>query len=322
MSIDYKKLLSDPFEEGDVEWRVQSYGHKADQTPWVRVIPYITSRAVQQRLDDIFGIDGWENAFKPTPDGRGMLCGITLHFENRSVTKWDGAEIPRALTDVEINKGKKQNIDPIKTALSNATKRANVQLGVGRYLYNLEIEFALVSSVTSRFKLSEGGTYIEIKIDKNKSSYATYEWFPPKMPDWAMPSAKSDSLINDIKTATDLILLRVAYQKAYKYANSFNRGDLLKEIIQTKDIRKKSLEGDSKAETQEEERKIREWLEIKVTDLIFSAKNESVLKLAKAEISKGLKQKSLDHEVDIMEMMKILEDYYQKHLNKLNFGAQ
>jgi len=308
MSIDYKKLLSDPFEEGDVEWRVQQSGMSKNQKAWVMVIPYITSRAVQQRLDDVFGIFGWKNEFKATEDKKGYLCGISIKNGDVWITKWDGAEFT--------------GIEALKGALSNATKRAAVQLGIGRYLYNLETEFALCSPVNSRFEVSDKGTYIKIKLKPNEKSFVEYEWFPPKMPDWAMPSAQADSLINDIKTATDLILLRVAYQKAYKYANSFDRGDLLKKIIETKNVRKKALEGDSKAETQEEERKIREWLENTVTDEIFGARNESVLKLAKSSIAERLKKKAIDHEVDIMEMMKVLENYYQKHLIKINNGER
>ncbi|MEG2678653.1 MAG: Rad52/Rad22 family DNA repair protein, partial [Oscillospiraceae bacterium] len=53
------------------------------------------------------------------------ICGTSIFFESRGwVTKWDGAED----TDIE----------PIKGGLSDSMKRAAVQWGVGRVLYNMD----------------------------------------------------------------------------------------------------------------------------------------------------------------------------------------
>jgi len=311
-----QRELNDPFPESDIEWRVQQSGMA--KSPWAMVIPYVTNRAITQRLDDVFGFMFWEDVYRETP--RGMLCGITVHCNGRSVTKWDGAEIPKALTDEQIKKGKKQTIDPVKTVLSNSEKRAAVKFCIGRYLYNLETAFADCKVLAARRDCSEYGKYMKIKQAGGVEIHV--EWFPPPLESWALPSVEFDSLLEKITKATDIIIMKGAYITAYKYASSFGRGDLVKKAVEVKDAKKLELEKQSKKENNQEERKIREWLEIKVTDLIFSAKNESVLKIAKSEISKGLKQKSLNHGVDIMEMMKVLEDYYQKHLIKLNNGTR
>ena len=319
---DYQKLLSDPFEEDEVEWRVQASGHQGNGTPWVRLVPYIDSRAVQQRLDDVMGVEGWENAFTPTPDGRGMLCGITIHYLNRSVTKWDGAEIPRELTEEEIKKGKRQNIDPIKTALSNAEKRSSVQHGLGRYLYKFEVQYGLLKAVDSRWNISNGATFIEIKKDQQ---WLKYEWFPLKMPDWAMPSAQPNLLINNISTAEDVLLLKSAFKHGINYAKSFNRSELIEKMISAKDKRKEELNKISQAENASISKEVFDWLERTVEDDILSTLNASALKLAQTNVATDLNVLIIKHDIDedgSANMLNFLKTNYQYQLVKLNKGVK
>jgi hypothetical protein len=116
--------LSAPFFAEDVEWKPGATTR--DKTKGL-AMAYISSRAVQDRLDEVCGPDGWKNEFKQAPEG-GVLCGISIRVVREDgttewITKWDGAEN----TDVEAVKG----------GLSNAMKRAAVQWGIGRYLYRL-----------------------------------------------------------------------------------------------------------------------------------------------------------------------------------------
>lgn len=117
-------LLAAPFSPSDVEWKP---GATTRDKAKGLAMAYISSRAVQDRLDDVCGPGGWRNEFKPAPEG-GVLCGISIRVtrEDGSIewlTKWDGADN----TDVEAVKG----------GLSSAMKRAAVQWGIGRYLYRL-----------------------------------------------------------------------------------------------------------------------------------------------------------------------------------------
>jgi len=123
--------LQEPFGNEDIEWRIQSSGHKQGQDkPWAKVIPYVTNRAIQTRLDDVCGVFGWRNEFKVTPNGKGTLCGISIKDPESGewITKWDGAE--------------DTHIEPTKGGLSDAMKRAAVQFGIGRDLYKLDEQFA------------------------------------------------------------------------------------------------------------------------------------------------------------------------------------
>lgn len=151
------RALQDYFEAEEIEWRLQQAGEKNGRV-WAICVPYVTNRAIMQRLDDTVGPGNWRNEFKPGPGG-GVLCGISVRVDGEWVTKWDGAEN----TDIEGVKG----------GLSGAMKRAAVQWGVGRYLYALEESFANVG---------ENG-----KLRGKTKDGKSFRWDPPQLPAWALP---------------------------------------------------------------------------------------------------------------------------------------
>jgi hypothetical protein len=126
---DLRNKFAAPFADRDIEWRLQ-WASKEKNTGIA--VPYVTNRAIQQRLDLSVGPENWKNEFLPwhgDKNNPAQLCGIsvwiTSHGEGGEwVTKYDGAE------DSEK--------EPIKGGLSDAMKRAAVQWGVGRYLYGMD----------------------------------------------------------------------------------------------------------------------------------------------------------------------------------------
>ncbi|MCP3684312.1 MAG: recombinase [bacterium] len=165
--------LKNPFPFKDIEWRIQQQGEKNGK-PWVMVLAYITNRAIMDRLDDVVGPENWKNEFKEGPGG-GLLCGISLLTppDAEWVTKWDGAEN----TDIEAVKG----------GLSGAMKRAAVQWGIGRYLYNLDSTFATIT---------DQGRYRGYIKDKK----IAYKWNPPTLPPWALPEGTKQPKPNGYMT--------------------------------------------------------------------------------------------------------------------------
>lgn len=122
--------LAKPFAPEDLEWRLQRTFTSGGDTMGVAV-PYVTNRAIQSRLDEVVGLNNWRNDYQPwhgTEKKNSQICGISIYFEERGwITKWDGAED----TDIE----------PIKGGLSDSMKRAAVQWGIGRVLYNMDVVF-------------------------------------------------------------------------------------------------------------------------------------------------------------------------------------
>ena len=117
-----RTALSAPFSSGDIEWRVSATNR--DKTKGLAVA-YVTNRAIQNRLDDTVGVDGWYNEFVPWKNGAAQLCGISICFADRDVwlTKYDGAD--------------DSDIEAVKGGLSDSMKRAAVEWGIGRYLYGM-----------------------------------------------------------------------------------------------------------------------------------------------------------------------------------------
>lgn len=142
------KRLRAPFAPEEIEWRV---GATTKDKAKGMALAFVTNRAIQNRLDEVFGCFGWKNEYREWR-GNSQLCGISVKYEGEWITKWDGASD----TDWEATKG----------GLSDAMKRAAYQWGIGRYLYNLD-------PVWVPIKLS-GKSYV---IDGP----------PPTLPAWALP---------------------------------------------------------------------------------------------------------------------------------------
>ena len=154
--------LAEPFPEDRLEWRVQS-GNCTGDRPWAMIVPFVSNRAIQQRLDDVVGCFGWRNSYHAGPLG-GVICTITI----KEVPKSDGAD--------------NTEIEAVKGGLSDSMKRAAVHWGIGRYLYKLKTAYAEIVDKGGRYK-----TYID-KNHKDKK----FQWNPPMLPDWALPEAEQD----------------------------------------------------------------------------------------------------------------------------------
>jgi len=161
--------LRDPFAPEDIEWRVQTAGEKNGK-PWARVLAYVTNRAIMDRFDEVVGPANWQNVYREGPAG-GVICGLSVRVTRADgtsewVTKWDGAE--------------NSDVEPVKGGLSNSMKRAAVQWGLGRYLYDLEEGWAQVH---------DGGRF-SAKTKDGK----WFKWDPPALPEWALPKASVASM--------------------------------------------------------------------------------------------------------------------------------
>ncbi|MEI2284984.1 Rad52/Rad22 family DNA repair protein [Paenibacillus polysaccharolyticus] len=114
------KKLQEPFPPEEIEWRVGSTN--GDKTKGI-ALAYVTNRAIQNRLDEVFGVFGWRNEYREWKE-KSQLCGISVKVDGEWITKWDGAD--------------DSNMEAVKGGLSDAMKRAAYQWGIGRYLYKLE----------------------------------------------------------------------------------------------------------------------------------------------------------------------------------------
>ncbi|QIU89432.1 Rad52/Rad22 family DNA repair protein [Yokenella regensburgei] len=154
--------LDEPFASEDIEWRIQQAG-KNNNGIWAKVLAYVTNRAIMKRLDETCGKAGWRNEYRDIPNNGGVECGISIKVYGEWITKWDAAE--------------NTQVEAVKGGRSGAMKRAAVQWGIGRYLYNLEEGFAVVSATRAH-----GFQYAKSK------EVGVFYWKAPALPAWALPS--------------------------------------------------------------------------------------------------------------------------------------
>lgn len=176
--------LQKPFKEEEIEWRVGATNK--DKTMGL-ALPYVTNKAIQNRLDEVFGVFGWKNEFKEWK-GNSQLCGISIWDEDKNewLTKYDGADD----TTMESTKG----------GLSDSMKRAAVQFGIGRYLYKLD------------------PIWVPLKDGK-------YLDFVPQLSVWALPYEEQERITREVNTPPEIdemiVNTRVSDIKT-KYNNDAN----------------------------------------------------------------------------------------------------
>ena len=113
--------LSAPFDLSEVQFKPAVVtGNRA------LALAYVDARSIQDRLDDVLGIDGWHDSYRVLPDGS-VMCRLRLKIGEQWITK----------VDVGGQSEQPDGGDRTKAAFSDALKRAAVKFGIGRYLYRL-----------------------------------------------------------------------------------------------------------------------------------------------------------------------------------------
>ena len=129
------QLLADPFDSNEVKFKPQSAkGNRA------LALAYVNSRAIQERLDSVLGIENWMDEYEILPEGS-VVCKLRLKVPDGWVTKSDVGS-PSEQPDAG---------DRLKAAFSDALKRAAVKFGIGRYLYRLPAVWADYDAAKRQF---------------------------------------------------------------------------------------------------------------------------------------------------------------------------
>ncbi len=146
--------LSAPFAVGEVKFKPQSVkGNRA------LALAYIDCRVIQDRLDDVLGVENWMDEYEILADGS-VMCRLKLKLSGEWVTK----------SDVGSPSEQPDGGDRLKAAFSDALKRAAVKFGIGRYLYRLPAVWT--------------------DYDPQKKQFTQ----PPQLPAWALPPKKTPAL--------------------------------------------------------------------------------------------------------------------------------
>lgn len=120
--------LKDLQREIPCKWRVQSF---SKNKPSAQCVAYIDARQVSGLLDEVVGADNWQVEYKTIGDM--LFAGIGIFLNDQWVWKWDT--------------GSESQVEKEKGHVSDAFKRAGVQWGIGRFLYEKDIQFVKANEV-------------------------------------------------------------------------------------------------------------------------------------------------------------------------------
>lgn len=105
--------------------------------PGGKQLAYIDSRDVQDLLDEVVGPENWQSDFKLI-DGK-LFGGIGICVDRKEYIK-NGMELDGGVKEWvwKWDCGTESNIEEEKGQVSDALKRAGVQWGIGRFLYDIK----------------------------------------------------------------------------------------------------------------------------------------------------------------------------------------
>lgn len=154
------EALSAPFDPQEVRFKPAVVsGNRA------LALAYVDARAIQDRLDSVLGVEGWQDTYKCLEDGS-VVCRLRLLIGDTWISKVDVGS-PSEQGDAG---------DRRKAAFSDALKRAAVKFGIGRYLYRFPSQW--------------------VDYDPYKKQFVQ----TPKLPPFAIPkkeSAKEKELVKE-----------------------------------------------------------------------------------------------------------------------------
>lgn len=124
-SAELMKALQKNFSQAQVSWKPQSV-----KDGKALAVAFIDARDVMTRLDEVVGPGGWQSEFIPVGNNS-VECRLKVKIGDEWIAKCDvGA------TSDQPDAG-----DKMKAAYSDALKRAAVQWGIGRSIYQLPLQW-------------------------------------------------------------------------------------------------------------------------------------------------------------------------------------
>ena len=117
------RMLHAPFDPCELEWRFQKTGKQGNGGV---MLPYVSARAIMDRLDQVIGAGNWNDSLRVHGEGerRTWVCTLSVELaDGKAVVHEDVAD--------------ETHVEPAKGGASDALKRCAVKLGIGRYLYYL-----------------------------------------------------------------------------------------------------------------------------------------------------------------------------------------
>lgn len=193
-------------------FRIQSY---SKNKPSAQCVAYIDARDVMDLLDQVCGVENWQCSYKEIKNN--IYCEISIFINGQWVSKMDcGTE-----SKTEAEKGE----------ASDSFKRAAVKWGIGRFLYEIPMQFVKTDAV------KDGNNYPNVIDDNGKKVWDLSEYLIKKV---NLPENKSKFNLSEVEktfnSALNFDILKKYYETALElYPNN------QKEVFEAKERAKKAL---------------------------------------------------------------------------------
>jgi hypothetical protein len=153
------QALAAPFDLQEVKFKPQVVqGNRA------LALVYVDARVIQDRLDDVLGVEGWQDEYEVLPDNS-VVCRLRLKIGGEWVTKMD----------VGGQSEQPDGGDRMKAAFSDALKRAAVKFGIGRYLYRLPSQWVDYDPAKRQFRSTPTLPAFALPKRRAKAMASTHE---------------------------------------------------------------------------------------------------------------------------------------------------
>ena len=216
-----QSILSALAEPMPYKWRVQSFSKTGN--PQATCVAYIDSRDVMDRLDAVC-VFGWQRRHTSIKDNIYCEVGITMP---------DGAVLWR------MDCGTESSTEKEKGESSDSFKRASVNWGVGRFLYDLDI----IRLPANELKTSNNYPYVVNDFGKKVWDLNKHiiNLKPQNAPDTSATNDANEmwqKALEAVKTAPDMDTLRKHFSAAVSLCSTPVEKQ---ELTTIKDNRKKEL---------------------------------------------------------------------------------
>jgi hypothetical protein len=191
------QALSAPFDPANVKFKPAVVsGSRA------LALAYVDARAIQDRLDEVLGVEGWQDDYEALADGS-VICRLKLKLGQRWITK----------VDVGGPSEQPDGGDRMKAAFSDALKRAAVKFGIGRYLYRLPSQW--------------------VDYDPQRRQFVQ----PPKLPPMALPARAKPSASKPVghtlpANGAELQQRLQDYEARLAAQGLCERGELIRHVVE------------------------------------------------------------------------------------------
>lgn len=132
----YQKLRQ-PFEPRFIDWKINNYNSAKTKA---MITFHIDARAVQHRLNEVLGVEGWSFTYTELEKDEGVHGKLTIFVTPDKMKYEKSGEdcLLREVTREDVGYASTTNkAEWYKDAVSDALKRCAVHFGVGHFLYAL-----------------------------------------------------------------------------------------------------------------------------------------------------------------------------------------